>query len=129
MSHDDCHCDSGLPFQQCCYPYLEGETEAPTPVALMRSRYCAFVTGNLDYLIYTWHPDDCPRDLSLDGKQKWIGLKVLDHGEYEPGKSGWVHFVARYKIAGQAHRLEERSLFSHIHGRWYYRHPDTQKED
>lgn len=126
---DTCHCDSGLPFGQCCEPYLNGVANAPTPVALMRSRYSAFVLNNLDYLIYSWHPDNCPSDLSLDPDQHWIGLKVLDHGEYEPRKSGWVHFVARYKLAGKAHRLEERSLFSYGSGRWYYRHPDQQQED
>ena len=122
-----CHCDSGLPFNQCCGSYLNAEANAPTPVALMRSRYSAFVMNNLDYLIYTWHPNNCPADLSLDPGQHWIGLKVLDHGEYEPRKSGWVHFVARYKLAGKANRLEERSLFSYASGRWYYRHPDQQQ--
>jgi len=127
MKTEVCHCDTTLDFAACCEPYLNGDAEAPTPVALMRSRYSAFVTGNLEYLKYTWHPDDCPADLTLEPTQ-WIGLKILDHGEYEPSRSGWVHFVARYKVDGKAHRMEERSLFSANRGRWYYRHPDQTEE-
>lgn len=123
MKAEVCYCDTGLDFAACCQPYLVGQAEAPTAAALMRSRYSAFVTENLAYLKYSWHPDDCPADLKLEPNH-WIGLKVLNHGEYIPAKSAWVHFVARYKVGGKAHRIEERSLFSVSNGRWYYRHPD-----
>ena len=43
-SEDGCPCGSGAPFGSCCFPFLEGEP-APTALALMRSRYTAFVLG------------------------------------------------------------------------------------
>ena len=33
----------------------------------MRSRFTAFVTGDSNYLLATWHPDTRPESLSLDG--------------------------------------------------------------
>ena len=126
---DNCYCDSGLSFADCCGPYLDESRQPPSPVALMRSRYSAFVTGNADYLLNTWEASFRPKTLTIDPEQRWIGLKVLDHGEHEPGKSGWVHFIARYKIGGKAHRMEERSLFSAHAGRWYYQQPEPNQED
>jgi SEC-C motif-containing protein len=123
-----CYCDSGLFFDQCCEPYLNYSQQPPSPVALMRSRYSAFATGNAEYLISTWDEAFRPKTLSLEPEQKWIGLKVLSHGEDINGTSGWVHFIARYKIAGKAQRLEERSLFSVHNKRWYYQQPDTHQD-
>lgn len=124
----NCYCDSGLSFAECCEPYLLGMADPPNPAALMRSRYTAFAKGDTEYLLASWDEAFRPESLSIDPEQKWIGLKVLGHGEHEPGKSGWVHFVARYKIAGKGHRLEERSLFSVHKGRWYYQQPDSSQE-
>ena len=45
-----CYCGSKLAFAKCCKPYLEKHRAAPTPEALMRSRYSAFCTGDVDYL-------------------------------------------------------------------------------
>jgi SEC-C motif-containing protein len=35
-------------------------------------------------------------------------------------QEGWVKFIARYKIAGKAHRLEEHSYFKREMGNWKY---------
>ena len=115
-----CHCDLDSEFEQCCGQYLSGEAVPATPEALMRSRYSAFVMTNRQYLLDTWHADFTPGQLQLDSAQRWLGLKVLDFGS--SANSGWVKFVARYKINGKAHRLEEHSLFSCQDGRWYYLH-------
>ena len=50
-------------------------TAAPTPEALMRSRYSAYVMGLIDYLMATWHPSTSPGDLELS-PVKWLGLEV-----------------------------------------------------
>jgi len=91
-----------------------------TAEALMRSRYSAYVTQNTEYLLATWHPDTRPS--SLDSENcRWLGLKVLstklgtDHDN-----EGWVSFIARYKIAGKAFRIEENSYFIRINSRWFY---------
>ena len=118
---DPCPCDSGNEFGLCCEPLLNRTAQARTAEQLMRSRYSAFATGNLDYLRYSWHPATCPPDLELDPLQRWIGLKVIDVAAGgEDDTEGEVHFVARCKIAGKGHRLEERSHFQKVAGRWVY---------
>ena len=64
----DCPCHSGLRYNACCEPYHAGGV-APTPEALMRSRYAAFARGLGNYLVDTLasgHPDlDDPRPALL----------------------------------------------------------------
>jgi SEC-C motif-containing protein len=87
----------------------------------MRSRYSAHVTGNADYLRKSWHPATCPANVELDPEQRWLGLKVTaTHLGGPTDSEGEVAFVARYKIAGTGHRLEENSSFSKIGGNWVY---------
>ena len=45
-----CPCGSNKPFAQCCEPYLQGKAIAPTPEALMRSRYSAYAMHQFDYI-------------------------------------------------------------------------------
>lgn len=115
-----CHCDSGKPFAECCQPLHDG-VAAPSAEALMRSRYSAYVRGNSEYLLYSWHPDTRPRQLTLDDRQKWLGLKIKGTEDGEPRHTeGTVEFVARYKIDGKGHRLHECSRFTRYEGRWVY---------
>lgn len=86
----------------------------------MRSRYSAYVMKLEDYLLATWHPDTRPAalDLAYDDT-KWLGLEVKCHRQ-ESADQASVEFVARYKIAGRAHRLHEISRFVREDGRWFY---------
>lgn len=88
----------------------------------MRSRYVAYVQGRADYLIGTWHPSTRPAALDLERDPvRWIGLQVRRVVDGGPAHSeGIVAFVARYKIGGRAHRLEEVSRFVREDGRWFY---------
>ena len=54
---EQCPCGSGLAYEQCCRPYLEGKTWPETAEALVRSRYTAYGSGHFDYLVETTHPD------------------------------------------------------------------------
>ena len=45
-----CFCGSNVNFDKCCQPFLINKKNAPTAEALMRSRFCAYVTKNTDYL-------------------------------------------------------------------------------
>ena len=119
----DCPCQSGLPFSQCCQPFLDAEQPMlpETAEQLMRSRYTAYVLKNSDYLLNTWHPEHRPASLNLDNKNQWIGLNILK--TISGGKDdldGQVHFVARFKINGKAHKLQENSIFKKIDGHWLY---------
>lgn len=118
---DDCPCGSSAAFQKCCGPRLNGSERAPTAEALMRSRYTAYVTGQQDYLIRSWHPDTRPADLTLAPTQQWLGLKILATEAGGPeDEVGTVEFVARFKIAGRGHRLHEISRFLRTADGWLY---------
>ncbi|MGE0484716.1 MAG: YchJ family protein [Gammaproteobacteria bacterium] len=121
MSAAACPCGSGRDFAACCGPYLDGVTAAPTAEALMRSRYSAFVRGDADYLLASWHPDTRPAALDHDPGLKWLGLRILAVEQGGAGDAtGVVEFVARCKRAGRAERLHERSSFVRSAGRWVY---------
>ena len=110
-----------LPLSACCGRYLNdfAATPAPDAESLMRSRYCAFVLGRLDYLLATWHASTRPADLALDAAAKWLGLEVRSHRVIDADHAE-VEFIARYREAGHAVRLHERSRFVRESGRWYY---------
>jgi SEC-C motif-containing protein len=115
----DCVCGSGLAATDCCARYHAGEA-APTPEALMRSRYSAYVQDLRDYLLATWHPDTRPAGLPPpEPGLRWLGLEVL-HSSLLDADHGTVEFVARSKLGGRAHRMHETSRFVREHGRWYY---------
>lgn len=86
----------------------------------MRSRYSAYVLGLTDYLTQTWHPRTRPAEpLALEQGLRWLGLEVKRHTLLDDSHAE-VHFVARSKLGGRAHRLVEQSRFECEGGRWYY---------
>ncbi len=86
----------------------------------MRSRYSAFVRGDADYLLATWHPGTRPAAIEADPPGlKWLGLDVRRH-EVQDADHATVEFVARSKLGGRAHRLHETSRFVREDGRWFY---------
>ena len=52
-----CPCGSERAYAECCGPIISGSKKAPTPEALMRSRYTAYVKGEIDFLLGSLHPD------------------------------------------------------------------------
>ena len=85
----------------------------------MRSRYSAFVLGDVPYLLGSWHASTRPATLALDAGIRWLGLEVKSH-RLTGADTAEVEFVARFRIAGQAVRQHERSRFVREDGRWYY---------
>jgi len=87
----------------------------------MRSRFTAYTRRNGEYLRDTWHPTTRRHEIGLDEPVKWLDLKILGTEAGGPGdRSGRVRFVARYKLNGRAHRLQENSRFQRHGGRWFY---------
>ena len=116
-----CWCDSGQAVNVCCGPILSGHTHAATALALMRSRYSAFVTLHEGHLEASWHARTRPKVIHLNPEQRWLGLKIVNTtagGVIDA--VGTVEFVARYKLAGRGYRLHENSRFEQIDGRWFY---------
>ncbi len=124
-----CPCGGGA-FAACCGRYLQDGQIAPTPEALMRSRYSAYVRGNEAYLRATWDVRTCPPGpiLDTDPGLKWLGLEVRRASMDAAANTGVVEFVARLKTGGRAHRLHEVSRFVREDGRWYYLDGQFPKE-
>lgn len=95
-----------------------------TALALMKSRYSAFVKNNSQYLLKTWHASTRPEELQLDEPIKWLGLEIKDWQEL--GDSATVTFVARGKLQGRAFRQEEKSRFLRENGFWFYVDGDVE---
>ena len=116
-----CPCGSGEPYADCCRPLLRGEREAPDASALMRSRYTAFVRGDVAYLSSTWHPSTRPKRLDLEPVQ-WRGLEVGEFTENSAGTpSATVTFTAHWlDDAGLPGTMREKSRFVRENGRWLY---------
>jgi SEC-C motif-containing protein len=121
-----CPCGNAADLAACCGPYLDGTSPAPTAEALMRSRYSAYVAGNVDYIIETHNPDS--RDeVDRDGAEQWsrgadwLGLEIVaTEAGGESDDTGVVEFIARYAAQGKPVAHHERSRFKKIDGAWFY---------
>ena len=119
-SPDACPCGLGPTYGGCCGRFIADGVAAPTAAALMRSRYTAYVREDADYMLATWHVSTRPSALTFDPPApRWLGLDVRVHAKADAVNAS-VEFVARYRLAGRAHRLHERSRFVLDDGRWYY---------
>ena len=122
---ESCPCCSGKTYATCCGPCYAGHP-ATTALALMRSRYTAYVQQNIDYIIQTSHPSirgsvDPASTLAWARDSHWLGLTIV---ATEAGGSedvdGVVEFVARYELQGDARQHHERSRFRKLNQAWYY---------
>ena len=116
-----CPCLSGAKFESCCEPYLKGEKVAPSPEALMRSRYTAHVVGNIAYIRDTLaakakreFDEKAVREWASGSE--WLGLEVLE------AKGDTVEFIAKYKSEGKVLEHHETAEFKKDpkSGRWLF---------
>lgn len=87
----------------------------------MRSRFSAFATADVAYLMRTWHPTTRPAHLDLDPELRWYRLDVL---RTERGAlldtDGVVEFRAHYRAPTGPGSLHEVSRFVRDGGAWTY---------
>ncbi|HEY4058335.1 MAG TPA: YchJ family protein [Kofleriaceae bacterium] len=128
-----CPCGSGRELASCCGVYHGGE-RAPTAEALMRSRYSAYVRGEIDYLIATHDPAtragvDRAAIAAWSKQTTWLGLEIVAR---EAGgvndETGIVEFIARGATDGQPFAQHERSRFRRIDGAWVYTDGDLTSD-
>ena len=122
----ECPCGSGEPYSSCCEPFIKGDAAPSTAEQLMRSRYCAYVVGEVNYIHNTLHPDhQADHDLEAARKwsrdSEWLGLEILTTaaGGAEDSQ-GMVEFKASYRDRGGNRQAHEVSQFERIAGRWVY---------
>ena len=120
---DACPCDSGLSYKNCCQALHKG-AKAPSPEALMRSRYSAYALDLSDYIIKTTHPDGSPyrsdraawkRDIeSFSQNTHFARLQIL------ATKEDMVTFHATLFANNQDISYTEISVFRQDNGYWKY---------
>jgi SEC-C motif-containing protein len=92
----------------------------------MRSRYTAFATGNVDYILQTHDPDrrsdvDANSTEQWSKNSEWLGFELIESDKGQPNDdAGVVEFVARYKIKGVTLTHRERSVFRKHGDRWVF---------
>jgi len=121
-----CHCGKGSSFESCCAPFLKKTKKPQTAEELMRSRYSAFVEGDIDYVMDT-HDPDTRGQIDRDGtaqwakESEWLGLEIL---EVEKGQAedtfGRVDFCATYKLRGTQVDHRESATFRKHDGTWLF---------
>jgi len=122
-----CHCGSKKDFGSCCEPFLKGTINPPTAESLMRARYSAYVTHNIDFIEET-HGLEERDDLSIEEtrkwaqESKWLGLEILGTQKGQPAdKEGTVEFIATFEQKGIKHQHHEVSQFVKKEGKWYFK--------
>ena len=122
-----CPCGSATPYVDCCGLYIEGSSTAPTPEALMRSRYTAYTLAQIDYIKKTIQGQaltdfDFDQSLAWAKAAEWDSLTVLQAptpSQDKPGE-GFVEFKAYYRLNGVMKCLHENSRFIRDKGAWFY---------
>lgn len=122
----NCPCGSEKKFADCCEPLIKGIVPAPTAEALMRSRYSAYVTENIDYLKITLsraqQKDFTAQETARWAREsQWQGLEIHsceDGGEGD--ETGMVEFSARFSSGGSNQTHYEQAEFVREEGAWRY---------
>ena len=128
-----CPCGSGNTLAVCCGPLIARTAAAPTAESLMRSRYTAYVLGEIDWIVASHDPagaDDVDRSSTekWSKEARWKGLEIRSKDKGQPGdETGAVEFVASYQIGNQVVAHHEAARFKTIDGRWYYVDGDMVK--
>ncbi|MBA3014331.1 MAG: SEC-C domain-containing protein [Proteobacteria bacterium] len=116
-----CPCNSGVPYSLCCEPLLIGDRIAATAEVLMRSRYTAYVVGDVDYLFRSWHPSTRPVDIDAATIPEWQGLHIVRIVKgLEADNEGVVEFKATFLSQQNIFQLHEVSRFVKEEGHWFY---------
>ena len=116
----DCYCGSSTSFNECCEKFIDSSQNAPTPEALMRSRYSAYATQAIDYLISTTdflHRQFLSKNEIFDWSKnnQWKKLEIIK------ATSNTVEFKAYYTDSNNiSHVHYELSTFVFKDKKWYY---------
>lgn len=119
-----CPCGSQIEYAACCGLYHQGQQAAPTPEALMRSRYTAYVLGNIGYIQRSMRGKPLLGFNALEAEAwaksvKWAGLEIIHVKNISP-KLGYVEFIARFVENGKNCAIHEVSEFRYAEDQWFY---------
>lgn len=119
-----CPCGSGTAFDTCCEPIIKGTRQSETAEQLMRARYSAFVTGEMDFIVSSTHSrtrKEVDMNFIRDWSQNstWNGLEIFETKELSENKAS-VSFEARYTQNDQEQHHREKSVFEREDGEWKF---------
>jgi len=122
----DCPCGSGSTYEACCAPFVKRENYPETAEQLMRSRYSAYVVGDVDYIFFSSAPN-VQKEFDEESTRQWAesaewhGLELvsMDKGGAEDVE-GTVEFVAHYTINDHLCDHRELAEFTKIDGIWKF---------
>lgn len=123
----NCYCCSEKTFADCCQPFINGEAKPQTAEELMRSRYSAYVTVAVDYLVRSTHPStrkfhNATEIENWARSNEWQKLEIISKtlGEAKD-KEGRVEFKAYFSDSqGQQQIHHEHSNFRKELGKWFF---------
>lgn len=130
----NCPCGTGLAFDQCCQPIIEGARIPETAEALMRARYTAYTQAAMDFLRESLHPDrrdehDAESVRAWAAESQWHGLEILTLEDGGPeDELGLVEFACEFTREEERHRHHERARFARHDGNWYFVDGDLVKQ-
>ena len=122
-----CPCNPTQLYKSCCHIAHHNINDVRTAEQLMRSRYSAFVLGNVDYLQRSHHSSQ-----RLNAKEtreieqwtqsvNWIKLEVIQtNAGLENDTTGTVEFKAFYMENSRVEVIHEHSRFCKENGHWVY---------
>jgi SEC-C motif domain protein len=128
MNEENCPCQSGLSYNDCCGPYHSGAREPLTALELLRSRYSAYAKQEIEYLRKTLVPVeqssfDAKTTRSWAAESEWLGLEILRSEDgRDTDRQGVIEFLAKYRKKGEVETIlhRELSLFLRLKKSWYF---------
>jgi len=120
-----CPCGSAKMVENCCSLLISGDRQAESPEQLMRSRFVAYATGDMSYVMSTWHSSTRPAEVSDLDSMHWLRLEVIEATkESDKSQQGHVEFKAYFVDSStqeaQHGVMHERSRFIIEDGCWRY---------
>ena len=123
----ECNCHSHLPYGSCCKKFHQG-TLPETALQLMRSRYCAYALGLVNYIIQTTHKNNSSYNPNFPTWKKELknfcknthfeNLEILHFEEKET--LAFVSFIATLKQDSHDLTFTEKSIFKKEGTSWLY---------
>ncbi|MBQ4835304.1 YchJ family protein [Pseudoalteromonas luteoviolacea] len=118
-----CFCGNTQAFEQCCKPFIKGQSIPHQSEQLMRSRYSAYCTKECEYILNTYasktRSEHTVEDILMFAQQvKFVHLDVIETDQDDQYQ--YVEFKASYLEGVQLSVLHERSRFVKENGAWLY---------
>jgi SEC-C motif-containing protein len=125
-----CPCDSKQLYHKCCKQYHDGSALPDTAEKLMRSRYCAYALGLVDYVMDTTHPENPAFNRDRDAwsadlrlfceATKFQSLRIEATEDDAQTEVAFVTFRAGLMQGSADASFTERSKFAKVNGKWLY---------